>query len=64
MINLKNLQLNVLYWHVVDSQSFPLDVPAFPELAQKGAYSDGEQYSLADVEQVVSYANQVCRKCV
>ncbi|THG95588.1 hypothetical protein EW026_g6090 [Hermanssonia centrifuga] len=50
--------LSVLYWHVVDSQSFPLDVTAFPELSAKGAYSDAEVYSTADVNNIVSYANQ------
>ena len=53
-----HLQLNVLYWHVADSQSFPLDVAAFPELAEKGAYSDTERYSISDVQHIVSYANQ------
>ncbi|KAJ3558278.1 hypothetical protein NM688_g1015 [Phlebia brevispora] len=50
--------LNTLYWHVADSQSFPLEVPAFPELAEKGAYSETERYSAADVQRIVSYANE------
>ena len=53
------LQLNVLYWHVIDSQSFPLDVGAFPELAEKGAYSPDEIYSQNDIQTVVQYANEV-----
>ena len=53
------MQLNILYWHVIDSQSFPLDVEAFPELAEKGAYSPDEIYSQKDIQTVVQYANEV-----
>ncbi|KAJ7037692.1 N-acetylhexosaminidase [Mycena alexandri] len=50
------VKINMFHWHVVDSQSFPLTLPEFPELAQKGAYSASEIYSPADVQDVVSYA--------
>ncbi|GLB38159.1 putative beta-hexosaminidase [Lyophyllum shimeji] len=50
------VKLNTFHWHVVDSQSFPLDIPAFPELASKGAYSSSEIYSAANVKDIVSYA--------
>ena len=52
-------QLNVLYWHVIDSQSFPLHVQAYPELAEKGAYSADEIYSQDDIQTIVQYANEV-----
>ncbi|EKM55102.1 glycoside hydrolase family 20 protein [Phanerochaete carnosa HHB-10118-sp] len=50
------VKLNALYWHVVDSQSFPLEVSAFPELSQQGAYSAMQVYSEADVQDIISYA--------
>ncbi|GJE96907.1 glycoside hydrolase family 20 protein [Phanerochaete sordida] len=50
------VKLNTLYWHVVDSQSFPLEVDAFPELAQEGAYSATQVYSEADVQDIIAYA--------
>ena len=53
------MQLNVLYWHVIDSQSFPLQVDALPELAEKGGYSLDEIYTHDDIQQVVHYANEV-----
>ncbi|KAF8903094.1 N-acetylhexosaminidase [Gymnopilus junonius] len=52
------VKMSVFHWHVVDSQSFPLTVPGFPELSQKGAYSSSEVYSTADVQDIVTYAGQ------
>jgi hexosaminidase len=48
--------MSVFHWHVVDSQSFPIDIPGFPELAAKGAYSTAEVYSTSDIQDIVSYA--------
>lgn len=49
----------MFHWHIVDSQSFPLDVPGFPEIASKGAYSSAEIYSPANIQDIVSYAGAV-----
>jgi hexosaminidase len=43
----------------VDSQSFPLEIPGFPEVSQKGAYSSSSVYSANDVTDIVSYAGAV-----
>ncbi|KAJ7196116.1 N-acetylhexosaminidase, partial [Mycena pura] len=50
------VKINQFHWHIVDSQSFPLSLPDFPELASKGAYSSAELYSPTDVQDIVSYA--------
>ncbi|KAG6844063.1 hypothetical protein H0H87_010061 [Tephrocybe sp. NHM501043] len=50
------VKINTFHWHVVDSQSFPLEIPGFPELSSKGAYSSGEIYSSVDVKDIVTYA--------
>ncbi|KAL4249769.1 Beta-hexosaminidase [Abortiporus biennis] len=52
------VKMSILYWHVADSQSFPLDVPGFPELATQGAYSTSEIYSQSDVKKIVQFANE------
>ncbi|KAF9568748.1 N-acetylhexosaminidase [Agrocybe pediades] len=49
-------KINTFHWHVVDSQSFPLQIPGFMELSQTAAYNSRAVYSLADVKDVVSYA--------
>jgi hexosaminidase len=50
------VKINHFHWHVSDSQSFPLVVPGFEEIAQKGAYSAAQVYSPDDVNDIVSYA--------
>ena len=53
------VKINTFHWHIVDSQSFPLEVAQFPELAANGAYSSDETYSESDVQNVVQYAASV-----
>ncbi|KAK8532040.1 hypothetical protein V6N12_053491 [Hibiscus sabdariffa] len=47
-------KLNVLHWHIVDTQSFPLEIPSYPKLWD-GAYSLSERYSAADAAEVVRH---------
>ena len=49
-------KMNVLHWHLVDSQAFPVRSELFPELAEKGAYDPLATYSKADLRAVVAYA--------
>lgn len=51
-------QLNTLHWHVVDSQSFPIQVPAYPEISAHGAYDHTQVYKPTDVEDLVKFANE------
>lgn len=48
-------KFNVLHWHIVDAQSFPLDCPSAPD-AVKGAYSKTSRYSMDDLKSVDVYA--------
>jgi len=51
-------KLNVLHWHIVDSQSFGLVSTAVPELAAKGAYKKRGKlltYNSDDVATIVQY---------
>jgi len=47
-------KLNVLHWHVVDSQSFPFESVANP-LLWNGAYSDVEKFTQDEIRSVVQY---------
>ncbi|GAB4854860.1 Beta-hexosaminidase 1 [Ancistrocladus abbreviatus] len=48
-------KLNVLHWHIIDEESFPLEVPSYPNL-WKGAYSSWERYTVEDAYEVVNFA--------
>ena len=51
-------KMNTLHWHAVDADSFPLELAAFPELAEKGAFAPKGRYSVAQQEQIIEYARQ------
>ncbi|XP_042479799.1 beta-hexosaminidase 2-like [Macadamia integrifolia] len=51
-------KLNVFHWHITDSQSFPLVLPLEPELAGKGSYGPGMQYSPEYVKMIVEFGLQ------
>ncbi|KAF4260270.1 woronin body major protein [Aspergillus fumigatus] len=48
-------KLNVLHWHLDDTQSWPVQINAHPEMV-KDAYSVRETYSHADIRQIIAYA--------
>ena len=48
-------KLNVLHWHLEDSQSWPIQMDVYPEMT-RDAYSPREVYSHADMRHVVHYA--------
>jgi hexosaminidase len=50
-------KLNVLHWHAVDDQSFPLELPSYPALAAATAFAPHLTYSAANVSDVVAYAH-------
>ncbi|XP_047951326.1 beta-hexosaminidase 1-like isoform X2 [Salvia hispanica] len=50
-------KLNVLHWHIIDEESFPLEVPSFPNL-WKGAYTKWERYTIDDASEIVDFAKQ------
>ncbi|KAL8539050.1 hypothetical protein ACS0TY_000879 [Phlomoides rotata] len=48
-------KLNVLHWHIIDEESFPLEVPSYPKL-WKGAYTKRERYTTDDAAEIVNFA--------
>ena len=53
------VKLNVFHWHITDSQSWPLDLASYPELAKAGAYSLSRKYTEDDIKDLVQYAGGV-----
>ncbi|GAB0136924.1 woronin body major protein [Epichloe bromicola] len=48
-------KMNILHWHITDTQSWPIQLKSYPEVT-KDAYSPRESYSEQDVQDVISYA--------
>jgi hexosaminidase len=48
-------KLNVLHWHLTDSQSWPVQMNVYPQMTND-AYSPREQYTHGDIQAVVAYA--------
>ncbi|KAH6884454.1 glycoside hydrolase superfamily [Thelonectria olida] len=48
-------KMNKLHVHATDSQSWPLEIPSIPELAEKGAYGPHQVWTAADVEHVQQF---------
>ncbi|EEH43040.1 uncharacterized protein PADG_07860 [Paracoccidioides brasiliensis Pb18] len=48
-------KLNVLHWHLYDSQSWPIKMNSYPEMTND-AYSPREVYTAQDIKRIVEYA--------
>lgn len=48
-------KLNILHWHLEDSQSWPLQMSSYPQMT-KDAYSPSQVYSHGDIRDVIEYA--------
>jgi hexosaminidase len=48
-------KLNVLHWHMVDSQSWPVEIKSYPEMT-KDAYSPNDVYTQDVLKEIVEYA--------
>lgn len=52
------VKMNVMHWHVVDSQSFPFVSGHVPALSRGGAWQPDHVYTAKDVRDIVAYANE------
>ncbi|ANB11885.1 hypothetical protein AWJ20_111 [Sugiyamaella lignohabitans] len=48
-------KMNVLHWHLDDSQSWPIQLNTYPQMV-RDAYSPSEQFSHSDVANIIAYA--------
>ena len=48
-------KMNRLHLHITDAQSWPLELPSMPEVANKGRYGDGLTYTPADLAGIQRY---------
>jgi hexosaminidase len=52
------LKMNVLHWHLIDTESFPIASEAYPQLSAAGAFAAAATYTLNDLRAIVAYAKQ------
>jgi len=52
------VKMNVMHWHIVDSQSFPFVAKHVPILSASGAWQPDHVYTANDIRGIVSYANE------
>ncbi|MBE3042980.1 family 20 glycosylhydrolase, partial [Candidatus Bathyarchaeota archaeon] len=50
-------KMNVLHLHMTDTQSWPLEIPSIPELAQKGSYRKGLTYTPEDIARIQEHGS-------
>ncbi|QSZ33739.1 hypothetical protein DSL72_005310 [Monilinia vaccinii-corymbosi] len=55
MLALAYAKCNIIHLHITDSQSWTLQIPAFPELSREGAYLSGLTYSPSDLKDIQEY---------
>lgn len=50
-------KMNVLHWHIEDSQSWPIILKSYPQMS-KGAFTERETYTIQDLADVVKYGKE------
>ncbi|POW01874.1 hypothetical protein PSHT_12341 [Puccinia striiformis] len=53
------VKLNVLHWHITDSQSWPIQIPSQPNLSSQGSYSEHEIYTMQNLTDITRFANSI-----
>jgi len=48
-------KLNVLHWHLVDNQAWPIEIKAYPDMTDD-AYSENEMYCQQTIVDIINYA--------
>lgn len=49
-------KLNILHWHLVDDESFPIKLGSHPELSENGRYTSKQVYTADDVKALIRVA--------
>jgi len=52
-------KLNILHLHATDSQSWPIEIPSMPDLANKGAYDPSQIWTAENLDKVQKYGKSL-----
>lgn len=56
--NMPLSKLNILHWHMMDDESFPILLGLHPELAQAGSFSSTKVYTVDDIKSLIALADK------
>ena len=59
-----NAKFNVFHWHITDDDSFPIDIPKYPNLVKNSAFSAGEVYTTDAVKDIVAFAQTLAIRVI
>ncbi len=57
-------KFNVFHWHMVEDESFPIELKRFPAMWKNGAFKEGETYSRDQIRQIVDYAARLAIRVI
>uniref|UniRef100_A0A914PDV9 beta-N-acetylhexosaminidase n=1 Tax=Panagrolaimus davidi TaxID=227884 RepID=A0A914PDV9_9BILA len=49
-------KMNVLHWHLTDSESFPYTSIIYPDLSAKGAYTPKHVYKIDQIKDIIEFS--------
>lgn len=56
IIGMAMSKMNVLHWHITDTQSFPFISSSVPNMSKYGAYHINKTYSAAQIKELIDFA--------
>lgn len=57
-------KFNIFHWHIVEDESFPLELSRFPAMWKNGAFVNGETYSKDAIRRIVEHATKLAIRMV
>ena len=53
---LRMTKINVLHLHLTDDDSWPIEMPSYPDMHKKTSFSADQSYSVKDLQTIIDYA--------
>jgi hexosaminidase len=57
-------KFNILHWHIVDDESFPMELKLLPNVTRNGAFRREEVYTHIQIKQIVEHAMRLAIRVV
>lgn len=57
-------KLNVFHWHLLDDDSFPMELESYPSISKTGAFAANQVYTKQMMQDVVAYAQNLAIRVI